>query len=543
LSLNFDTHKFQYQPTKDKTMTIRKLGLAAAILFIAAASINALAITSEPISINNPGFEADGASVAAPTGWTSLGNADADFLEWGGQSSAESYRLSHWGATNYSVATTQTITGLQKGSYTLRAWGRRSNGQNQAYITLDCGKGAKRVDIPAAWSGQWVQVAVSTKATQKGECKIGLHTDAVGGEWTNFDEVTLETGAVSLPIRGADVSSLKKSEDLGGLYYNKNNPNPKPALKILKDQGTTHVRLRVWVNPADNYHNLQELREMSKRAKQQGLKVLVDLHYSDIWADPGHQNIPENWANFSIDELETAVFVHTLAACAVVRDSGAYPDMIQIGNELNSGMLWPYGHTWNPPSWENLARFLKAGYNAVKICSPKTKVVLHLAEGGNNGTFRWWFDNITAQGVKFDVIAASYYGYWHGSLGDLQNNLNDVAIRYNKDVLVAETAYPFTLDFNDFHPNTIGLTDQLVAGYPATPEGQAANLRDVLSIVRAVPNGRGLGVFYWDATWTAVPGNGWDPTDSASGNSWENQALFDFNGVSTPALSEFLKDK
>lgn len=523
-------------------MTIRKLGLGAAI--VVAFSINALAVeASEPIPITNPGFEADGSSVASPSGWSSVGNADADFLEWGGQSSAESYRLSHWAGTDYSVATTQTVTGLQKGAYTLRAWGRRSNGQNQAYITLDCGKGSKRVDIPAAWSGQWVQVAVSANATQKGECKIGLHTDATAGEWTNFDEVSLTTGAVNLPVRGADVSSLKKSEDLGGLYFNGNNPNPKSALKILKDQGTSHVRLRVWVNPADNYHNLKELREMAKRAKQQGLKVLVDLHYSDTWADPGHQSIPAGWASFSIDELETAVFVHTLAACAAVRESGAYPDMIQIGNELNSGMLWPYGHTWNPPSWENLARFLKAGYNAVKTCSPKTKVVLHLAEGGNNGTFRWWFDNITAQGVKFDVIAASYYGYWHGSLGDLQNNLNDISVRYNKDVLVAETAYPFTLDFNDFHPNTIGSTDQLVAGYPATPAGQAANLRDVLSVVRAVPNGRGLGVFYWDATWTAVTGNGWDPTDPASGNSWENQALFDFNGVMTPALSEFLKDK
>src|SRR5690606_15165500 len=117
---------------------------------------------------------------------------------------------------------------------------------------------------------------------------------------------------------------------------------------------------------------------------------------------------------------------------------------------------------------------------------------------------------IVAQGVDFDVIAASYYGYWHGSLGDLQQNLFDIAERYDRDVMVAETAYPFTLAGEDDHPNLIGLPEQLVEGYPATPEGQAANLRDVLSIVRAVPGGRGLGAFYWEATWTAVPGNGWD---------------------------------
>ena len=119
--------------------------------------------------------------------------------------------------------------------------------------------------------------------------------------------------------------------------------------------------------------------------------------------------------------------------------------------------------------------------------------MLHLANGGDNGLYRWWFDNITSRGVPFDVIGASYYGYWHGSLGDLQRNLNDVSARYGKDVVVVETAYPFTLADDDGWPNIIGLPGQLVAGYPATPEGQAANFRDVMSIVRAVPNGRGLG--------------------------------------------------
>lgn len=534
-------------------MTKRKLQIGA-LAIAASCSFNAMATDDDyfgvaaaatPITVVNPGFEADGANVASPYGWTSVGNSDADFLEWGGQSSENSYRLSHWGGSDYSVATTQTVAGLNKGWYTLRAWGRRSTGQTEAYLTLNCGKGAERVDLPAAWSGQWVQVAVSAEVkSRNGQCTIGLHTDGAAGEWTNFDEVTLQTGKINVPVRGADVSSLKKSEDMGGEYFEPGKEKPtKDALKILNDDGATHVRLRVWVNPADGYHDLWELQEMAKRAKKRGLKVLVDLHYSDSWADPGQQTVPTRWAGFTPSQMEAAIFMHTLAACAAVRDSGTYPDMVQIGNELNSGMLWPHGHTWNPANWENLGRFLKAGYTAVKLCSPKTKVVLHLAEGGNNGAFQWWFDNIIAQGVKFDVIAASYYGYWHGSMGDLQYNLNDLAARYNKDVLVAETAYPFTLGWADNQSNVIGLQEQLVAGYPATPEGQAANLRDVLSIVRAVPNGRGLGVFYWDATWTAVPGNGWDPTDSASGNNWENQALFDFDGVATPALKEFSKDE
>jgi arabinogalactan endo-1,4-beta-galactosidase len=376
-----------------------------------------------------------------------------------------------------------------------------------------------------------------------GSCTIALHTDGAAGEWSNFDDIELVAGAAKLSVLGADVSSLAKSEDLGGLYFDDRGghrpPRPRNALGILEDHGATHVRLRVWVDPADGYHDAAEAARMARRAHAQGLEVLVDLHYSDTWADPAHQTKPAAWASYTTEQLRQAVYEHTYAVCKAVSVRGRGPAMIQIGNELNAGMLWPDGHTFDPPNWDNLAGFLQAGYDAVKACSPRTKVAIHLANGGDNGLYRWWFDNITQRGVSFDVIAASYYGYWHGSLGDLQWNLTDVAARYGKDVVVAETAYPFTLDGDDSHPNLIGLPEQLVPGYPATREGQARNFRDVLSIVRAIPDGRGLGAFYWDATWTAVPGNGWDPTDPTSGNAWENQALFDFDGRAVEAMGEY----
>ena len=300
-----------------------------------------------------------------------------------------------------------------------------------------------------------------------------------------------------------------------------------------------YARFRVWVNPADGYHDQAELVEMARRARSAGLNVLVDLHYSDTWADPGKQGKPAAWAALPFEQLKQAVYDHTFSVCSALRAHGTTPAMIQLGNELNSGMLWPDGHTWNPPNWDNLAVLLNAGAQAVRACSSRTRIMLHLANGGDNGLYRWWFDNITARGVDFDVIGFSYYGYWHGSLGDLQANLNDISAHYNKDVVVAETAYPFVLADADGWGNTIGSPDQLVAGYAATPEGQAANLRDVLAIVRAVPNGRGLGAFYWDATWTGVPGNGWDPADPTTGNAWENQALFDFEGHPLPAMDEY----
>ncbi|MES1185604.1 MAG: arabinogalactan endo-1,4-beta-galactosidase [Myxococcales bacterium] len=494
-----------------------------------------------PPALVNPSFEQDGTGVAAPSGWVSKGSVNADFSEWGGHNGG--FKLSHWSSDAFSVDTQQTLSKLRPGWYTLRGFVKRSPGPNNSYLELACGRRSERVYLPVAWADQWLEVAVSVNASDR-SCTVTLHTDAPGGEWTNFDDIQLVPGKVELQVLGADVSSLAKSEDFGGRYYDDERNGRRcskddSALEILERHGASHVRLRVWVDPADGYHDLHEAHEMARRARAAGLSVFGDLHYSDTWADPSHQAKPAAWASYTVPELEMAVYDHTLEACRAMTVHGKGPDLMQVGNELNSGMLWPDGHTWDPPNWDNLARFLTAGYKAVKACSPKTKVVIHLANGGDNGLYRWWFDNITSRGVPFDVIGLSYYGYWHGSLGDLQYNLNDVSARYGKDVLVAETAYPFTLGFVDSQSNAIGLESQLVSGYPATPAGQARNFRDVLSIVRAVPNGRGLGAFYWDATWTAVPGNGWDPTDPTSGDTWENQALFDFDSKALPAMSEF----
>lgn len=505
---------------------------------------NAGAAFAAPPVIQNAGFEADGTGVATPAGWQSVGTTGADFTEPGGRASA--HRLTHWNASAYDVETRQVFEVPEPGTYTFRTWVRRSSGDNQSYVEVRCGGPVQRVHVPVAWPNQWLQVVVSSRAKQP-TCELGLRTIGAAGEWTNFDGITAEAGAPRLSVLGADVSSLKKSEDFGGQYFEDPAAPAKPgrtvsnpsALNILANHGLNFVRLRVWVNPADGYHDTNRLFEMARRAKDAGLQVLVDLHYSDSWADPGKQFKPAAWANYNFEQLRQAVYDHTAQVCRGLRAVRAAPEMIQLGNELNSGMLWPDGHTWNPPNWDNLAQLLNAGAKAMRDCSPKTRIMLHLANGGDNGLYRWWFDNITSRNVDFDVIGASYYGFWHGSLGDLQANLNDVAARYNKDVVVAETAYPFVLADDDGWGNIIGLPNQLVAGYPATPAGQAANQRDVLSIVRAVPNGRGLGAFYWDATWTGVPGNGWDPTDPTTGNAWENQALFDFNGFPTPAMDVY----
>ncbi|MBL1069165.1 glycosyl hydrolase 53 family protein [Streptomyces sp. 7-21] len=339
--------------------------------------------------------------------------------------------------------------------------------------------------------------------------------------------------AAPLAIRGVDLSSVPKAEDLGAVFAYADGTPGDPVL-ILRDGGANWVRLRVWVDSADGYHGRDQILAMGERAAAAGMSLLVDFHYSDTWADPGKQYKPAAWNGLSGAALADALAAHTADILGGLAVQGTPAAMAQIGNEINGGMVWPDGST---DDWDALAGLLTAGAEAARAASPGIRIALHLAEGGDNGGTRWWFDNAVARNVPFDVIALSFYGYWHGTLADLSANLSDVSARYGRDVLVAETAYPFRLGSDDDFPDIIGSESDLVDGYPATPEGQAAWMRDICGVVAAVPDGRGLGVFAWEPAWIATPGNGWDETDPASGNGWENQAWFDYDGRALPAAT------
>jgi arabinogalactan endo-1,4-beta-galactosidase len=291
------------------------------------------------------------------------------------------------------------------------------------------------------------------------------------------------------------------------------------------------------VNPADGYNNKTRVLESARMIKAQGMGLLIDFHYSDSWADPGKQPKPAAWSGYSVSQLRQAVYDHTYDVLNALKAQGTTADLVQVGNEINDGMLWPEGRA--STNWDNLASFLTAGSQAVKAVSSSTRVMLHVAEGGNNSQHRWWFDNATSRNVPFDIIGVSHYLYWHGTAASLRNNINDLASRYNKDIIVAETAYGFTTAADDGEANIFNASLASEGGYPATPQGQADALRAVMDAVAAVPGGRGLGIFYWEPTWTAVAGAGWDPNNPSSGNGWENQALFDYNDRALPALAVF----
>lgn len=349
-----------------------------------------------------------------------------------------------------------------------------------------------------------------------------------------------EPPATTSFIRGADVSSLPKAEALGARFFRAEG-EPEDALRILRDHGVDTLRLRVWVASPDGYHGTERILTLARRARALGFKLLVNFHYSDTWADPGKQTKPAAWSALSFDELVAAVREHTLSLCRALAAQGTPADYAQIGNETNDGMLWPDGRVTGrgADDFGPLARLLQAGIGAVREAHPGTRVALHLGTSTDDALLRWWFDGVRAAGVDWDITGVSYYAYLHASPARLATSLAGLAERYERPVLVLETAYPFTLESADAQPNIAGDASRLLPAYPATPAGQAAFLRDVFDVVRSVPGGRGAGVVYWEPTWLATPGNGWDNHDPRSGNGWENMALFDFNGRALPALKAF----
>ncbi|WP_158602278.1 glycosyl hydrolase 53 family protein [Cohnella endophytica] len=344
-------------------------------------------------------------------------------------------------------------------------------------------------------------------------------------------------------IKGADISTLQAIEDAGGKYYQ--NGKQRDLLEILKDNGVNYVRLRLWNDPvqAGGYNDKAHTIAMAKRVKTAGFKLLLDFHYSDFWADPGSQVKPAAWADLSFDDLNAAVYSYTANVMNTLKEENAYPDMVQIGNEINPGMMLPDGSISN---YNKLAQLLGNGIKAVRDTTPdgkEVKIMLHLAEGGDNGKFRSFFDAMKARNVDYDVIGLSFYPYWHGTFKQLKDNLNDLATRFGKELVVVETAHPQTLEDGDGWGNIAKASDAEKAGFPATPEGQAAEFTMVMNTVAHTTGGKGVGAFYWEPAWIPVPKDsngdyqaGWKVKE---GNAWDNQAMFDAHGNALSSLNAF----
>ena len=360
-------------------------------------------------------------------------------------------------------------------------------------------------------------------------------------------------------IKGADISTLLEAEQHGAKFYNQNGQQ-QDAIAILKANGVNYVRLRLWVDPQDasgktyggGSNNLENTIALAKRVKAQGLKLLLDFHYSDFWTDPGKQFKPKAWEKMDYPQLKTAIHDYTRDTIARFKQEGVLPDMVQIGNEINGGMLWPEGKSWGQGGGEfdRLAGLLNAAIGGLKenlTGGEQVKIMLHLAEGTKNDTFRWWFDEIAKRGVPFDIIGLSMYTYWNGPISALKANMDDISRRYNKDVIVVEAAYGYTLDNCDNAENSFQAKEEKDGGYPGTVQGQYDYIHDLMQSVIDVPDHRGKGIFYWEPTWIAVPGTTWATKagmkyihdEWKEGNARENQALFDCQGKVLPSITVF----
>lgn len=302
--------------------------------------------------------------------------------------------------------------------------------------------------------------------------------------------------------KGADVGWLPQMEATGYQFYDSNGEK-KDCLQLLKDRGMNSIRLRVFVNPNDDkasgHCSKEETIAMALRAQKMSMRVMIDFHYSDSWADPAKQNKPAAWKNHTFTELLSDVYKHTFDVINSLKKAGVTPEWVQIGNEIPGGMLWPDGSTEN---WLQLGQLLNKGYDAVKAVDQNIKVIVHVDEGNNNAKFRTFFDNATAQKVRYDVIGLSYYPYWikkdySETIADLQFNLNDMAQRYNKEVMIVEVGGE-----DDKIQNTYEL---LVA---------------TIKAVKNVTNNKGIGVLYWEPqgarSWSQYALSAWLPDGKPS---------------------------
>ncbi|UPK41834.1 glycosyl hydrolase 53 family protein [Paenibacillus pabuli] len=329
-------------------------------------------------------------------------------------------------------------------------------------------------------------------------------------------------------VRGVDISTLTAIEDNGG-YYLDSNGAERDLLDILKDRGVNYVRLRLWNDPqkSNGYNDKEDVIRLAQRVKEKGMKILLDFHYSDEWAHPGQQLRPKAWENLSFEELKTAVYDYTREVVGEMKDAGAMPDMVQIGNEINSGVL--NGLKSNVNFDENAA-LLQRGVDSVRAVpgGDQVQIMIHLAEGGKASTFDWYFGELEKRNLEYDIIGLSYYPFWHGTFADVRKTMNGVSAKYGKEVIIAETSYPFSYKNGDAHGNIIGNPETLNVGgatFPATVQGQYDAIAGIMDMISQVPNQKGAGFFYWEPAWIAA-NVGWIASE---GDAWENHAMFDYD--------------
>ncbi|KAF2824774.1 glycosyl hydrolase 53 [Ophiobolus disseminans] len=316
------------------------------------------------------------------------------------------------------------------------------------------------------------------------------------------------TSLAALPFKGADWSSLLIEEKAGKTYKNAAGTT-QPLEIILKASGVNTVRQRIWVNPAGGDYNLDYNLKLARRAKAAGLKIYLDFHYSDNWADPGKQVVPAAWKSLAKDALVKQIYTYTKSVIDAFAKESLQLDLVSIGNEITPGLLFPVGKLGSGEGAANVAALLKSASKAIKesTMAKKPKIMIHLDNGWNWDTQKWWYDSVLAAGLSasdYDVQGVSYYPFYNSgaTLSALSNSMKNMASRFGKEVMVVETNWP------SYCPNPSTPFPADTKGIPISAEGQAQWMKELAKRVAAVPGGKGTGLFYWEPVWIANPGLG-----------------------------------
>lgn len=555
------------------------------------------------------GFSSAGVwtAVADTTGNTTLAYA-AYASDAGNGAQQGNGGFNFWFETSGTFTLYQTVARIPAGTYTLKADAMGADASIQLVIGGQMGKAAALSGY-AVWNYAETAFVITEDLT---DVEVGFKVTVKNGGWGYIDSISIEEGDTTTPdeeegtdtvepvpaeiyvervkaagddfIGGVDISSYVSLKNSGVKFYDFDGRevDDQGFFNLLAQSGINYIRVRVWNDPYDKDGNgygggnndLATALKIGKWATGAGMKVLIDFHYSDFWADPAKQQAPKAWENYTLSEKETAVETFTKESLKVLLEGGVDVAMVQVGNETTGSICGESG-------WENMARIFNAGSRAIRQAAndynKEIKVALHFTNPEKSGRYANIASNLATNNVDYDVFATSYYPYWHGTIENLSGVLTNIASVYGKDVMVAETSWATTYEDGDGHENTVyeGKAANEIR-YDVCLQGQADELRAVINAIANINvenGGKGIGVFYWEPAWLPVQvydseavnagevllqnkvlwekyGSGWasgyaaeyDPDDAGlwyGGSAVDNQALFDFSGHPLDTLNIF----
>ncbi|QKS46422.1 glycosyl hydrolase 53 family protein [Paenibacillus cellulosilyticus] len=558
-------------------------------------SVKLVKIEPEAPLITNGGFESDFWSdnswTVEPTDWNSVELSQFKYATDSYLTPSEGeYGFKYWiksaATSSQSITVKQTIAALPAGTYELTANSMGGSDNQAGSLKLFAGT-TSGSSVATTGYNAWDAVQLTFVLSQDTQnVEVGGVITGAPGAWGYVDGFVLTQTSTNTEqpeepaaadifvkkvaglsddfIKGVDISSILSLEASGVTFYNEAGEE-QDIFTTLHDDGVNYIRVRVWNDPFDTTgrgygggdNDLAHAIEIGKRATANGMKLLVDFHYSDFWADPSKQKAPKAWANLSFDDKKTALYNYTKESLQELLDAGIDIGMVQVGNETNGRFV---GET----DWTKMSALFNAGSQAIREIDPSILIALHFTNPETSGRYASYAQTLQNNNVDYDVFASSYYPFWHGTLSNLTSVLKNVADTYGKKVMVAETSYAYTAEDGDGHGNTAPKSSGQTLDYPITVQGQATSVRNVIEAVANV-GAAGLGVFYWEPAWLPVGpaseleqnklkweqfGSGWassyaaeyDPDDAGEwygGSAVDNQALFDFTGHPLPSLKVF----